>query len=177
MSGRWFEKERDVDDPGGAALGPKRYIREPQRLLLVVILSLAVFAGQACNSDADEPNADSAVLLAVTTLDSMNYHAMANAIEGGIVPPDAESKTSRGLAVVRMTGWPTELEQAAKSTEDVLADLLAELTRPDRDDTLHAAEAAGKVHDVQHSLSSLAWGYLEQRNDVVGLGPATASHD
>lgn len=144
-----------------------------RRLVLLMVVPVAVLGLVACGSDDDDADPDGPVLLALSVLDSMEYHAMANAIVGGVVPPDAESKTSRGLAVVRMTDWPAELQESASATEQALSDLLAELSRPDRTDTLHAGEAAEVVHDVEHGLSSRGWEYLEQRQGVDGDGQAT----
>lgn len=148
-----------------------------QRLVLLILLAVAALGVLACGSEDDDADTDGQVLLALTILDSMDYHAMANAIVGGVVPPDAESKTSRGLAVVRMTEWPTELQDSADATEQALSDLLAELRRPNRTDTLHAGEAAEAVHDIEHGLSSRGWDYLEEQQGVEADGPATFDPD
>lgn len=135
----------------------------------MVALGAAVFG--ACGSE-DSGSQQSEVLSAISILDGAGLHGIDESInEENEIPADAGTVALKMQAVVELTEWPSDVEDAADQLAQTFSDFAAAVDR-DNPDMARAGELAAQAHDQEHDLSHDVWAWLQEEAgmDVTEAG-------
>ncbi|MEX0781346.1 MAG: hypothetical protein WD557_01765 [Dehalococcoidia bacterium] len=130
----------------------------------VTVLAGAALSG-ACGSD-DGASQESEVLSAISILDGAGLHGIDESInEENEIPADARTVALHMQALVELTQWPSDVEDAADGLAQAFEDFAAALDG-DSPDMARAGELAAKAHDEQHDLSHDVWAWLQEEAGI-----------
>ena len=137
----------------------------------LLALPAAIFFAAACGDDAEGDSASaSEVLTALNFTGNAGLHDIDESInEGGEIPADARTVALRAETVMRVTAWPSALEEEAEALADVFAEMAATLDG-ESPDPAAAGEAAARAHDAEHEFSGNAWAYLQEEAGIEAPG-------
>jgi hypothetical protein len=148
---------------------PNKISRRP---LLAAMFSVPLVAGAglfaaSCNSD-DSGDGDTAVISAISILDSAGLHDIDDAIsEEQEIPATAKATAQKLQAVMELTEWPSELEDDAEALSAIFAEMVTAVDG-ESPDLAKAGEAAKKAHDAHHEFSHDVWAYLYEEAGIAG---------
>ncbi len=130
---------------------------------MVALGGAALFG--ACNSE-ESGSQESEVLSAITILDGAGLHGNDESInEENEIPADARTVALKMQAVVELTAWPSDVEDAADELARTFSDFAAALDG-DNPDMGRAGELAAQAHDQEHDLSHDVWAWLQEEAGI-----------
>jgi hypothetical protein len=128
----------------------------------LTIIAAGLFA--ACGSDGGSQEAE--VISAINILDKAGLHDIDEGInDEQEIPADARTVALHLQAVVELTSWPGDLEDAAGELAQTFADFAAALDG-ENPNMARAGELAAQAHDQEHDFSHDAWAWLQEEAGI-----------
>ncbi len=130
----------------------------PRLIMAIAIVVALMLLASACGSSGGG-NTNTNALSAITSLDSSGMHEIDDAIQGGTIPPNAQSVASHMQTALLATEWPASLKAPATKLAGLFG-ALATTLNTDKPDIAKAKAASADAHAAWHQFSGLVWTYL-----------------
>lgn len=136
---------------------------------------LAVAFSACSSSSASDATKNANAINAIAILDGAGLHETAAAIDGGTIPPTAQTTVQHLQTVLLITEWPTsQLKDDAGKLAAKLG-TMAQALNSDKPDMKAASAAGDDVHESEHDFSHEVWNYLSGKAGVTVAAARTAA--
>jgi hypothetical protein len=120
----------------------------------------------ACGSDDEGGSQTSEVLSAITIRHNAGHHGIDESInENDEIPADAKTVATHMQALMALTEWPSDVEEAADTLEQTFEDF-ATVLGEENPDMARAGELAAQAHDQGHDFSHDLWAWLQEEAGI-----------